>query len=220
MACNLWVAEIFMNCNLKLLKHGHVHAHRHINIKPPRHYHHVVTLFHLCRRKQQHPGSSTCVCESHLHQTVGSLVIREQRCCPWILCMTNSGDVYFTALTHTHTMSPCCTPPASTHDGKTKQAEIYWIQRDACIEAERQNERWRVELQKCILTGRLKKLKLRTQTGTQFPVLWKQHIFHLNGKEIALEVSILRSLTSPPLSAIHAVLLPWGTFSYMEASGY
>lgn len=58
MTCNLWVTDVFMNYNLEPLKHEHVHAHRYINTTTSRHPNHELTLFHLCRRTQQHPGSA------------------------------------------------------------------------------------------------------------------------------------------------------------------
>lgn len=140
MACSLWVTEIFMKRNLEPLQDEHVHAHRYMNAKPSRHPHHVLTLFHLCRRKQQHSGPATCIRESNLHQALGRLIIREKRCCPWIQCMTNSGDVYFTALT-VHTMSPrrthaCC----RIHDGETKKADDETQRCTACNEPQRWKE--------------------------------------------------------------------------------
>lgn len=95
----VWNMEIYVNCDLEPLKHEHGHAHRHINTLPFRRSDHVLTLFHLRRRTQQHSGSTTSVRDSHLHQTDSRLIVREKKCCPWIQCMTNSGNVYFTALT-------------------------------------------------------------------------------------------------------------------------
>lgn len=110
--------------------------------------------------------------------------------------MTNSGDVYFTALTHTHAMSPCCTPPASAHDGKTKKAdtetERYTEFKEMHVLKHRDRMRGGEEdrnTKKCILTERLKKLKLGTHGGT-IPCAVKGAYIPLKWKEIALEVSI------------------------------
>lgn len=43
----LWATETLTNCNL-----NHVHARIYIITKHSRHPHRVLTLFHLCRRKQ------------------------------------------------------------------------------------------------------------------------------------------------------------------------
>lgn len=113
--------------------------------KPSRHPHCVLTLFHLCRRKQQCSGSAVGIRESHLHQVLARLIIRGKRCCPWIQCTTNSGDVYFTALTvHAHNVTllhaTCCHP----HDGKTKKADLekekHRTQRNSCIEPQGQKK--------------------------------------------------------------------------------
>lgn len=131
--------------NLNPFDFEHVHAHTCINTKPSRHPHHVLTLFHLCRRKQQRSGSAVGIRESHLHQALAQLIIRGKRCCPWIQCTTNSGDVYFAALTvHADKVTPLHAACCCAHDGKTKKADMekekHRTQRNVCIEPRGQKE--------------------------------------------------------------------------------
>lgn len=146
----------------------------------------------------------------HSHQIVGQLIIKEKRCCHWIQCMTNSASVYISALPE-H-LSPCCNLPAfalmmERQRRRTLKLGVIDAFKEMHISNHSDKKKgWEVDMN--TKKWRLRRTERKTNwepSATQFPKLWKEHIFHLNANGIASEVS---KAPSPPTSACHSCSAP------------